>query len=143
MNEPHTDPGPELLEPVDTASCLRLVAATDVGRMAVVVDGRPRIVVLNHVLDDGDLLFRTRDDAMLARLTADGVAVHAVYEVDSAFPVMRSGWSVVVTGLLTRETDPARTARARERIEAWAHGDRDTVLRLGLDQVDGRRVGTL
>lgn len=137
-----TEPDQELLEPLDTASCRRLLQAGEVGRLAVVVDGRPRIVVLNHLLDGPDLLFRTRDDALLARLT-DGAAVHAVYEVDSAFAVLRSGWSVIATGLLGREPDPDRVARARERIDAWARGERDTVLRLTVDEIAGRRVGDL
>jgi len=139
-----TDPaaGHELLEPVDTASCLRLLRATEVGRLAVVVDDRPRIVVLNHLLDGGDVLFRTREDSMLAGLTA-GRAVHAAYEVDSAFPVLRSGWSVIASGVLHRETDPAREASARQRIDAWAHGERDTVFRLEIDELTGRRAGPL
>jgi len=132
--------GHELLEPVDTASCLRLLRATEVGRLAVVVDDRPRIVVLNHLLDGGDVLFRTREDSMLAGLTA-GRAVHAAYEVDSAFPVLRSGWSVIASGLLSRDSDPDAVERARAKIEAWAQGERDTVLRLTIDEVGGRRVG--
>jgi nitroimidazol reductase NimA-like FMN-containing flavoprotein (pyridoxamine 5'-phosphate oxidase superfamily) len=135
-------PGDELLEPVDTASCLRLLQATEVGRLAVVVDGRPRIVVLNHLLDGGDVLFRTRADSMLAGLT-QGRAVHAAYEVDSAFPVLRSGWSVIASGLLGRESDPDAVEKARAKIDAWARGERDTVLRLAIDDLGGRRVGHL
>lgn len=141
MTQPEA--GEELLESVDHAASLRLLAATDVGRMAVVVDGRPCIVVLNHLLDGEHVLFRTRADAMLAGLTDDGHAVHAVYEVDSAFSPGRSGWSVIASGTLHREADPTRVARARDSIEAWAHGERDTVLRLDVDELTGRRVGTV
>lgn len=141
MTQPEA--GEELLESVDHAASLRLLAATEVGRMAVVVDGRPCIVVLNHLLDGEHVLFRTRADAMLAGLTADGRAVHAAYEVDSAFSPGRSGWSVIASGTLHRETDPARVARARDAVDAWAHGERDTVLRLDVDELTGRRVGPL
>ncbi len=133
----------ELLEPIDPAASLRLIAATDVGRMAVVVDGRPVLVVLNHVLDGEEIFFRTRADATLATLTDEGHAVHACYEVDNAFTPGRSGWSVIATGLLHRESDPARVAAARERIEAWARGERDTVLRLEITELTGRRAGPL
>ncbi|MBI4940967.1 MAG: pyridoxamine 5'-phosphate oxidase family protein [Actinobacteria bacterium] len=141
MTQPEA--GEELLESVDHAASLRLLAATDVGRMAVVVDGRPVIVVLNHLLEGEHVLFRTRADALLSRLTDEGHAVHAVYEVDSAFSPGRSGWSVIASGTLHRETDGARVARARDTIEAWAHGERDTVLRLEIDDLTGRRVGPL
>lgn len=136
-------PADELLEPVDRAAALRLLAATDVGRIAVVVEGRPRIVVLNHLLDGEHVLLRTRADAMLADLTDDGHAVHACYEVDSAFSPGRSGWSVIATGLLHRETDAARVEKARTKLDAWAHGERDTVLRLDVDELTGVRVGPL
>jgi nitroimidazol reductase NimA-like FMN-containing flavoprotein (pyridoxamine 5'-phosphate oxidase superfamily) len=138
-----TAPEPEdLLETLDAAACARLLAATDYGRLAVVRSGRPKIIVLNHLVDGTHLVFRTRQDALLAELT-DGKAVHVAFEVDSAFSPGRSGWSVIATGLLTRESDPARVAAARERIAAWAEGERDVVLRLDVEELTGRRVGRL
>lgn len=141
MTEPGARPE-DLLQPLDPEACARLLAATELGRIAVVVDGRPRLVVLNHVIDSSDVLFRTRDDSLLADLTRPGAPVHAVYEVDSAFPVGRSGWSVIATGTLVRESEPARIARARELV-AWAEGARDLVLRLDVTELTGRRVGPL
>jgi nitroimidazol reductase NimA-like FMN-containing flavoprotein (pyridoxamine 5'-phosphate oxidase superfamily) len=138
-----TDSEPEdLLETLDAAACARLLPATDYGRLAVVRSGRPKIIVLNHLVDGGDLLFRTRHDALLAELTK-GRAVHATFEVDSAFTPGRSGWSVIAAGLLTREADPKKVTAARERISAWAEGDRDVVLRLDVEELTGRRVGRL
>jgi hypothetical protein len=129
------------METLDPDSCARLLAATQFGRIAVVEAGRPRIVVLNHLVDDSAVLFRTRDDALLADLTRDGVALHAVYEVDSAFPPGSSGWSVIAAGLLVRETDPRRVSLARTAVAAWAEGERDLVLRLDVEELTGRRVG--
>lgn len=141
------DPGPtpseDLLEPLDVQSCAQLLAAAQFGRLAVVETGRPKIIVLNHVVDSSAVLFRTRDDALLADLTRDGVALPAVYEVDSAFPVGRTGWSVIAAGPLVREVDPRRVALARTAISAWAEGDRDLVLRLDVEELTGRRVGRL
>lgn len=133
----------EYLATIDDAGCVRLLAAVDVGRLAVVVDGRPRIVVLNYLLDGRHLVFRTRQDALLARLTEGGAQVHVEFEVDSSFAPARSGWSVIATGLLVRERDAPREAVARERIRAWAQGERDTILRLDVEELTGRRVGTL
>ncbi|MDQ1286801.1 MAG: uncharacterized protein QG622_366 [Actinomycetota bacterium] len=134
------DDGRDLMEALDPAACARLLAATEFGRLAVVEDGRPRIVVLNHFAEDGYVLFRTRDDVFLARLIGAG-AIDVVYEVDGAFPVGRTGWSVIVAGSLVRETDPARIVSARERLATWAEGHRDLVLRLDVQEITGRRVG--
>jgi nitroimidazol reductase NimA-like FMN-containing flavoprotein (pyridoxamine 5'-phosphate oxidase superfamily) len=131
------------LEDLDAAACLRLLAATVFGRLAVVEDGKPVIIVLNHLVDGRDIVFRTAQDALLSRLTKGDRAVHAAFEVDTAFPVGRSGSSVIATGLLVREQDPQRLAAARARISAWADGERDTVLRLRVEQLTGRHVGPL
>jgi len=136
------DAAPELMGTIDRDGCVRLLAAVDVGRLALVVEGRPRIVVLNYLLHDGEVLFRTRPDALIARLT-DGEAVAAEFEVDSAFPVAQAGWSVIATGTLAREEDAALQAVARTGIRAWAQGERDLVLRLAITDLTGRRVGSL
>jgi len=131
----------ELMAELDTAACGRLLAAKEFGRLAIVDAGEPVIIVLNHLVDKADIMLRTRDDSRLARLTAQGHQIRAVFEVDSAFPVGRAGWSVIASGLLGRETDEERMARTRTKLEAWAQGDRDVVIRLAVNQLSGRRVG--
>ena len=139
----HTEPPDEFIETVDRAGCARLLAAVDVGRLAVVAAGRPRIVVLNYHFDGADVFFRTREDAFVVGLTADDAAVHAEFEVDSAFAPAESGWSVIASGLLVREQDARKVAAARDRVRAWAQGERDVVLRLDVADLSGRRVGRL
>lgn len=131
------------LEDLDVEACRRLLAATVFGCLAVVDDGKPVIIVLNHLVDGRDIIFRTTDDALLSRLTDDDRAVHAAFEVDTAFPAGRSGSSVIATGLLAREKDAKRLAAARTRISAWADGERDTVLRMTVQHLTGRHVGPL
>jgi nitroimidazol reductase NimA-like FMN-containing flavoprotein (pyridoxamine 5'-phosphate oxidase superfamily) len=130
-----------VLHEIDIESCRRLLAAVRFGRVAVVDADRPLIVVLNHAVDGDDVLFRTGEESRLAALTHDG-AVPAAFEVDAAFPVEHSGWSVIATGSLLREGHPARWARARARIRTWAEGERDVVLRLQVDGLTGRRIGS-
>jgi uncharacterized protein len=127
---------------IEPAGCRQLLAAASVGRLAVVDQGRPALVVLNHAVDGDDVLFRTAEGSMLARLTHHE-PVPAVFEVDSAFPPGRSGWSVIAKGNLLRESHPARWARARAKIATWAAGERDVVLRLEVGEVTGRHVGGL
>jgi uncharacterized protein len=133
----------ELMEAIDAEGCARLLAAVETGRLAFVAEGLPRIIVLNYLAQGHDLLFRTRQDAAIAELTADGTPVPAQFEVDSAFPSAESGWSVIATGTLVQETDPKQVAAALSKIRAWAQGDRETVLRLRVSELTGRRVGSL
>lgn len=131
-----------MLEEIEPAECATLLGATRYGRIAVVDNGRPAIIVLNHMVVGGNLLLRVGKDNRLARLTS-GAEIRAEYEVDSAFPVGRSGWSVIVEGILCREPDPDLIVAAREQITAWAGGRRGTVLRLRIEGMSGRRAGRL
>jgi nitroimidazol reductase NimA-like FMN-containing flavoprotein (pyridoxamine 5'-phosphate oxidase superfamily) len=131
------------LVPLDHDACARLLAATQFGRLAVIEAGKPMIVVLNHALNGKDIIFRTENDSRLAALTEGGQVIDAAYEVDSAFPAGRSGWSVVANGKLARETDPKRQQTGRARIRAWADGDRDVVFRLEVAELTGVHVGPI
>jgi nitroimidazol reductase NimA-like FMN-containing flavoprotein (pyridoxamine 5'-phosphate oxidase superfamily) len=132
---------PELLRPIEPWRCLQLLEAVPYGRLATVDAGLPLLVVLNHIVDDGDIYIRTRADASLARLAGSGRIVHAVYEVDSAFTAGHSGWSVIAHGLLTREHGGPRWTAVRSRLTTWAQGERDAVLHLQVQALTGRSVG--
>lgn len=134
------NPPVDLLTEIGWVECAILLASTQFGRIAVVESDRPVIVVLNHLVLGGNVLFRVAEDSRLARLT-EAAAVPASYEVDSAFPVGRSGWSVIATGMMQREPDHLLTTAARDQITAWAGGKRQTVLRLRVDGLTGRRAG--
>ncbi len=128
-------------EHIDELGCRQLLAAVGVGRLAVCDGDAPLIVVLNHACDSDDVVFRTSQRSALARLTANDRQPAAVFEVDSAFPPGRSGWSVIAHGWLRRELDPDRAERVRARLAPWAVGERDLVLRLKVAEVTGRRAG--
>jgi uncharacterized protein len=137
---PELEPATDWLEEVDHEGCHRLLAALDLGRMAVVDDGLPSIVVLNYALVGDDLAFLVGQDTRLARITADGRGVPAAFEVDSAFPAGHAGWSVIAAGRLERELDPERQSEARTLVRPWAEGGRHTVLALRSAVLTGRRV---
>jgi nitroimidazol reductase NimA-like FMN-containing flavoprotein (pyridoxamine 5'-phosphate oxidase superfamily) len=134
-------PGAERLRRIDRNDCLRLLLSVRYGRLAMVDGERPLVVVLNHLVERGDIYFRTRTDARLARLTEGGRVPPAVFEVDSARPDDESGWSVMATGLLHREYGETRSAQLRSRLEPWADGVRDLILCLEVQELTGRRVG--
>ena len=132
---------PELLRQIEPSRCLQLLEAVSYGRVATVDGGEPLLVVVNHIVENGDIYIRTRPDARLARLTEGGRVAHAVYEVDSAFPAAQSAWSVMARGRLTREHGEKRSAALRSRLTAWAQGERDVVLHLQVQTLTGRAVG--
>src|SRR4051812_34844936 len=134
---------PERLSPIDAERCLHLLEAVPYGRLATVDMGRPLLVVLNHIVEHGAVYVRTRPDSRLARLTEGGRVVHAVYEVDSAFPAGESGWSVMATGLLKREYGETRSTQLRSKLTAWAQGERDIVLHVEIEKLTGRQAGTV
>ena len=49
----------EQIETLDPAACSRLLAATQVGRLALVAEGKPKIIVLNHLVYREGVFFRT------------------------------------------------------------------------------------
>lgn len=136
----HAD-APELLREIETSRCLQLVEAVPYGRLATVDAGEPLLLVVNHLVDGGDIYLRTRPDARLARLTDNGRVAKAIYEVDSGFPAGRSGWSVMAKGWLAREYGETRAAHLRARLTTWAQGERDIVLHLQVEELTGRAVG--
>ena len=131
----------ETLEHNEAAGWRQLLAAVSFGRLAVVDEGQTVIVVLNHALDGEDIVFRTREDSRIVQLTGDGRTVPAVFEVDSAYPSQRSGWSVIARGDLVRESNPARRRRVQSQITTWANGQRDAILCLRVQELTGNRVG--
>lgn len=71
-----------------------LLRKTDVGRLAVIVDDRPEIFPVNHLVDHGSVVFRTASGSKLA-----GAAGHWVaFEVDGYDPEAGAAWSVVLKG---------------------------------------------
>lgn len=87
------------LRPLTTDECIDLLAHESVGRLAVVHDGYPVIVPVNYRLVERDrrptIVLRTR-----ARNALDVVGEAVGFEIDGLAPDRRSGWSVLVRGVL-------------------------------------------
>jgi hypothetical protein len=120
-----------------TEHCRVLLASVRVARVAFVDDGLPQLVIMNHLADGDDVLVQTSEDTRLAVLTRDGTAVPAVLEVDSVFASGRTGWSVVASGTLARDTG---SAIARMPIP-WRTQAVGVLLRLTVTSLTGRHVG--
>jgi len=120
--------------------CEDLLAASSLGRLGVVIDGRPEIFPVNHVLD--------RTTGTVAFPTNTGTKLHAAlhwpfvaYEVDGIAPDGESGWSVLVVGRAEEITDRDEIERlSRQRHVLWRPGETSRWLRIVPDKVSGRRI---
>lgn len=134
---------------MDREQCVGLLRRTQVGRVAFVDPDAPagakapHIVPVAFVVDgDGDgpdteVVVRTTPGSRLGQ-RAPGMPV--AFEADELLTSVREGWSVLVTGRATRETDEVRTARLAGRLQAWAPGFKTLWLRIPMEHVSGRRL---
>jgi uncharacterized protein len=96
------------IEILSDEECWTLLASSVVGRLAVSITDHPDIFPVNHVVDRGELIFRTAEGTKLAAsVLGRGVA----YEIDGYDTVAREAWSVVVKG----------QAREVERLDDLLH----------------------
>lgn len=118
--------------------CAELLASAKIGRLGVVVEGRPEIFPVNHVVEEetGAIVFPTRPGTKLhGALGWPWVA----FEVDGMDP--ESGWSVMVVGRAEEvaEADVRRRA-ASQRSILWAGGADAVWVRIVPEKVTGRRI---
>jgi nitroimidazol reductase NimA-like FMN-containing flavoprotein (pyridoxamine 5'-phosphate oxidase superfamily) len=135
-------PGPDLVatfEKISEATCWSLLSAADVGRVGLLVDGRPEILPVNYAIDGESVLFRTAEGTVLNEASMTTVA----FEVDGVDESTHEGWSVLVQGF-ARDIGDAVGANS-ERIRSlslvtWAPGDRARWFQIRADKITGRRV---
>lgn len=122
------------LEELTTDECLELLGEEELGRVALVVDGRPEIFPVNYALDDaGCIVFRTAVGMKLANAINHWV----VFEVDRVDRRDRSGWSVIVHGVAHH----TRTVHGAENLSPWLP-DKPYLVRIASKSVTGRRLVT-
>jgi uncharacterized protein len=123
------------------ADCERLLADCDLGRLAVIVEGRPEIFPVNHVYEAG----RTS----IAFATMAGTKLHGAldwpwvaYEVDGMEDDGRAGWSVMVVGHVEEITDQGEIEQltSQRGPGLWASGEAARWLRIVPKKMTGRRV---
>jgi nitroimidazol reductase NimA-like FMN-containing flavoprotein (pyridoxamine 5'-phosphate oxidase superfamily) len=127
------------LEVLDHDACIRLLAADEVGRLALVDGGAPVVFPVNYVLDGEAIVFRTAPGTKLALGPRGPVA----FEVDAFDRTARTGWSVVATGRLEEVThfDSPTLRRVKDLpVESWAGGERPHWMRLVPSRITGRRI---
>lgn len=83
------------MEYLDEAECLVLLAGQQLGRLAISIANHPDIFPINHVVDDGTVVFKTAEGTKLAGAV---LGASVAFEVDGYDPAEGIAWSVVVKG---------------------------------------------
>ena len=125
------------LETLNERDCRRLLAAGGVGRFVFTTARGPVALPVNYRMVDGDVVFRTAEDASF---TAVSEAEPVSFEVDRIDDAMSEGWSVLVSGRVRRVTPDELRQLETMRIEPWAGGRRSVFLRVEPHEVTGRRI---
>ena len=133
-----------VLERLDEAECLQLIAPGGIGRIAFT--GRYGLTVLpvNYKLHDGAIVFRTAQDSPTGEDLRTGIA-HAEYqvafEIDQINPETRDGWSVLIHGPAHHmASDDERAAVAASGVAPWPRGVHEHAIRITPTSVTGRRL---
>ena len=133
-----------VLEELDEAECLRLIAPGGIGRLAFA--GRYDLTVLpvNYQLHNGAILFRTAANSSTDEDLRTGIA-HAEYrvafEIDDFDPAAREGWSVLVQGPAHHVDSESERAEAEAAgVDPWPDGGREHFIRITPARITGRRI---
>lgn len=130
-----------LLVELDRDECLRLLAATSLGRLAVNVEGwAPVIRPVNYVFDQSSqsIVFRS---ARGAKFTALLLAGRAAFEIDGIEGEGQTGWSVIVIGPAEEITHAAEVHRLEQLgLQPLAPGEKPHWVRIRSTVVSGRRI---
>src|SRR5271166_5148368 len=109
---------------LDSSEAIRLLASTSYGRIVFTLNALPAIRPVNHLLDEGRIIIRTRLTASISAAVRSSDGIVVAYEADSIDPQTRTGWSIVVTGHAHTITDPDQVSRYGQLLHPWInHAD--------------------
>lgn len=112
-----------------------LLASTPIGRLSTTIGDDIEVFPVNHVVDEGTIVFRTAQGSKLFELT---VNPRVAYETDAHDE--QGGWSVVVHGEAEVLEDSEEIERAaRLPLRAWIPTIKTTYVRIRPLRVTGRR----
>ena len=122
------------------STCLDLLRAGVIGRVAMCTPDGPQIFPVNYALYEDSVVFRT---AAYSVLGTHAWQSRLAFEIDHMDYERQAGWSVLATGPGARvESGPALDAIIKQwNPRPWAAGTRPLYVRLRWDTLSGRRVG--
>jgi nitroimidazol reductase NimA-like FMN-containing flavoprotein (pyridoxamine 5'-phosphate oxidase superfamily) len=136
--EPDVHPAASL-DQLSAEDCFDLLATESIGRVGLIVDGRPEVLPVNYVVDGKTIVFRTAEGTVLNQAAMQVVA----FEVDHIDHSDLTGWSVLAQGV-AQDIGEAIDLRSEElrrlALVTWAPGRRHRWFRVDADRVTGRRL---
>ena len=120
--------------------CDQLLAENTLGRLAVIVDGRPEIFPVTYVYDEliGSVIFPSNAGT---KLTGALEWPSVAFEIDGLDADEGGGWSVVVTGHARELTDRSEIKRLSDlRHVLWRSGPAMHWIWIDEVKVTGRRI---
>jgi uncharacterized protein len=130
-------PAGVVIEELGPEECWTLLRKHGLGRLALIVEGRPEIFPVNYAAGEDAIVIRTQPGTKLRH----GPGRIVAFEIDGYDRSTAVGWSVVVSGPLeeiTAATDERSRALRRLPIETVAPGVRLHWLVLDAERVTGR-----
>lgn len=126
------------MEHLDDEECWSLLADASVGRLGVIVDGRPEILPVNHGVDGRSVVFRTDYGGKLRGLARQS---WVAFEADGVDEDREAGWSVLVKGRADEVVDRSEIERlASLDVHFWGVGEKSHWIRIDPVEVTGRRI---
>ena len=123
-----------------TTEAIRLLASISYGRVVFTLNALPAIRPVNHLLDEGRIILRTRLTASISSAVRSTAGVVVAYEADRIDPQTRTGWSVVVTGKARTIIDPGEVSRYEQLLHPWVN-HADTVVAIEPAIITGFHIG--
>ncbi|MEV4471865.1 pyridoxamine 5'-phosphate oxidase family protein [Nonomuraea sp. NPDC049504] len=132
-----------VLEVLEPAECLRLIAPGGIGRVAFNGSHGPTVLPVNYRVHDGAIVFRTTHGGPMdedLRTGVAGVEIKIGFQVDRIDEPRREGWSVLVQGPAHHVPDDEVATVSGAGITPWAGGQRHLYIRIVPHQITGRRI---
>jgi len=133
-----------VLEELDEAECLRLIASGGIGRIGFSGRYGPTVMPVNYQLYEGSIVFRTAQDSATDEDLRTGITnaeYKVAFEIDDFDTAARTGWSVLIQGSAHHvESEAERASVAGAGVDPWPGGDRELFMRITPMRVTGRRV---
>lgn len=115
---------------------MTLLNEAPVGRLGVIVAGRPEIYPVNHTVHEGDIIFRSGSGTKLDAAVGQPVS----FEVDGFDPVSRTAWSVLVAGVACEVAQLHQVLDLlRLPVFPWEPGAKPHLVRIHPETVTGRQ----
>jgi uncharacterized protein len=131
------EPQPEM-EEIQEDECLEILGRQSLGRVAVVVDGQPKIFPVNYAMGGRALTFRTGSGTKLSHAPGSKVC----FEIDGYDSLAGVDWSVMVQGVAVDATDSFDDVSwAAHAAAPWALAPGAKPFRVAIDPIEitGRR----